>query len=157
MFYFSHVTLGLFIIVFTIGLIIHYSNSGLILYGKLLLLLSGLLWICLGMVKFISNFESETIYLFVAMLVIMLIFASLGFIFISIENIKLTNNNRINWVLLIIGITIIGGGLLDIFVITKNNKLGNYISGFGFTPIILYLLGFYQIGYSIKKAHNNGL
>jgi hypothetical protein len=142
--YFNYGIIGLTIIIFMTTLIFTTSNSGLNLWGKSLLLISGISWATLGLLPYSGNKFDHVMFL----TFITLLCGSTGYIVLSMDFEKIIGHKRLNKIILWHGLIIIIESVVQIIIIDDINNYPNIVS-----KIIwfIYFLGFGIIGYALIK------
>ncbi|WBL23721.1 hypothetical protein [Zunongwangia sp. HRR-M8] len=149
--YFNYFFVGFLIIAFSISLLKNVNNVGLNKIGKILILISGIIYSSFGFME-IEDSSNLIFVIYVAQIILTLGLGAIGFILLSDDYLKIQNNKILKYIILVIGILIIINGILEVLAMQI------YPSYMGMFSWLLYFLGIGVIGLSliIKPAHNNG-
>ncbi len=151
--YFNYLLVGTLLISFCISLLKNTNNRGIDFTGKILLLLSGLIYISFAFTEL--DYEGEvddwSLLFYISRVILILLLGSIGFLLIS-DQFHLINNNKIyKHILMIVGIMIIINGTLELI------NHGQYPTYAGLFSWFLYFFGMGIIGFSILRQpeYNN--
>ncbi len=149
--YFNYFFVGIVIIIFSIGLIKNTSNKGGNKAGKILILLSGIIYMTFGLIE-IENSTDLFFWIYISQIVLTLSLGALGFILLSDNYLEIYNNKIIKNTILCFGILIFLNGVLEVIA---QQVYPNFMGLFSW---LLYFLGIGLIGLTllIKPAHNIG-
>ena len=154
--FFNYIFIGFTIICFSISLLKNTSNEGQNRMGKILLLISGLIYFSFGLTDITDNSDATAI-LFLGRIVLTLLLGALGFILISDEYFQISDNKIFKWLIFSLGILILLNGLLQVIAMSVYPSymgLVNWVIYFGGIGIIGVSLWVPQRTDRIKPAHN---
>ncbi len=145
--YFNYLLVGSLLISFCISLLKNTNNRGVDFTGKILLLLSGLIYITFAFTEF--DYEGEvddwSLLFYLFRIILILLLGAIGFLLIS-DQFQLINNNKIyKRILMIVGIMILINGTLQLIIHDHYPTYGGLLSWF------LYFFGMGIIGFSILR------
>lgn len=146
---FNYLLVGLLMVLFSVGLFIISKNSGTNKVASIFLVLSGFIWISLGVINYnIDGSDFETVFLLLR-ITICLTLGALGFILFGNELDKITNSIKIKWIIFSLGVLIVINGFLDFFITSNPSSVyPNFMSYFSW---VTYFLGYAVIGFSLLK------
>ena len=140
--FFNYIFIGFTIICFSISLLKNTSNKGLNRMGKILILISGLIYFSFGLTDIADNSDA-TVFLFLGRIVLTLLFGAIGFIMISDEYFEISNIKIFKWLIFLFGILILLNGLLQLLAMEV------YPPYMGLVGWLIYFLGLGIIGISL--------
>lgn len=147
--YFNYFFVGLLIISFSVSLLKNTNNEGLNKVGKILILLSGIIYTTLGFIEFDEN-SYITIWICLSQLVLTLALGSIGFILLSDDYMRIYKSKVVKYIIFSIGLLIILNGILQVFA------KDIYPPFMGLFSWLIYFMGLGFIGITLilKPAHN---
>ena len=149
--YFNHLLIGLIIIGFSFGLIKNTSNDGASKIGKILLLISGLIYMSFAFTD-INDDSDFTIFLLFSRLILVLVLGAFSFLLIANELLEISNSKLVKWTIFSFGVFIFINGILQLIA------QGTYPLFMKNVSWIIYFLGIGIIGANLLRepAHNIG-
>lgn len=149
--YFNYLFIGFIIISFSLSLLKNTSNRGLNKIGKILILISGVLYLSFGFTD-IGETSDLNVFLLLARIIFILLLGAIGFIMISDEFLEISNNKSIKWILFSFGIAILLNGVLSLLAMEA------YPPYMGLVGWLIYFAGLGIIGLSLlnpRPANNS--
>jgi hypothetical protein len=137
--YINYLTIGILNLVFVFGLFRMSKNDLPIVIGKILILISGLIWTSFGVIPW-DPYSDNGIHTVMIRVISLLIISPLGLIFLGSEFEKIIKDNFLKYYTLATGLTILLLGILSVFVFNDQTWIRTNIS------LTLYFIWFGVFG-----------
>lgn len=145
--YFNYVTIGLLNLVFVFGLFKISKNDLPIVIGKILLLVSGLIWTSFGVVSLDPHSENS-LHIIMIRVILFLIISPLGLILLGSEYEAIVKDRFSKYYTIATGLTILLLGMLSVFVFSDQTWTRTNLS------LTLYFLWFGVVGLRLLQKAN---
>ncbi|MBX2897988.1 MAG: hypothetical protein KF763_21275, partial [Cyclobacteriaceae bacterium] len=137
--YLNYLTIGLLNLVFVFGLFKNSKNDLPIIIGKILILISGLIWTSFGVMSW-DAFSDIGIHTVMIRVIVLLTVTPLGLIFLATEMEKVVKDKFSKYYTLTTGLLILLLGILSVFVYNDQTWMRTNVS------IAIYFLWFGVFG-----------
>ena len=145
--FFNYLIVGLLNLAFVFGLFKMSKNDLPIVIGKILILISGLIWASFGVISW-DSYSDNDIHIVMIRVIALLIVAPLGLIFLGIEFEKIFKDKFSKYYTLATGLTILLLGILSVFVFNDQTWMRTNIS------LTIYFLWFGVFGLRLVQKAN---
>ena len=150
--YVNYLMVGLLSILFAIGLFLATKNNSIIVAGKILLLLTGLIWTCYGLVPTdMSN--ASGIHLMMISVFLILFTGPAGLIILGVEFEQISKDKFSKYYTLSTGLVILFIGFLSVFVFNDETWIRTNVS----LTIYFIWFGVFGIKFLQKKPAPNSV
>ncbi len=144
--YLNYLTIGLLNLAFVFGLFKTSKNDFPIIIGKILILISGLIWTSFGVVSW-DAYSDTGIHTIMIRVIVLLTVTPLGLIFLATEMEKVVKDKFSKYYTLATGLIILLLGILSVFVFNDQTWMRTNVS------IAIYFLWFGVFGLRlVQKA-----